>query len=423
VNSLLQLSPFFAAMILLMACSAFFSASEVALFYLQPRDRRAMASGTPGEQAAISLLQDPDQLLSAVLFWNLLINVTYFALASICSINIEKDPALGRTGAILFALLSLLAIIFFCEMFPKSVGVLMPRRLARALSLPLTLAVRAVGPLMPILRSINLISTRLLWPGFTPEPSLDVADLERAIEHSGNDESLIRQEQAVLQNIVRLSNIRVEEWMRPRAQFRTFKPPVGLADLAGSLPASGYLLITEPDGREIEKAIRLDNQFQLPNENLERLAEPVLYLPWCATVAGAFEKMSHRDREVTVVVNEYGETIGILSIEDILETVFTYSPSRTQRLLDLPPLEEIEPGKWRVVGLMSLNQFSRRLNLETPETSSVTVGGVIQETLQRLAEPGDRCQWGPCHFEVIDAPQRGTMLVELTIHPAEGEPT
>ena len=113
------------------------------------------------------------------------------------------------------------------------------------------------------------------------------------------------------------------------------------ADLNGLVPASGYLLVTEPDSQEIEKAIRLDNQYHLPQENLERFAEPVLYLPWCATVANALEKMSHRDREVTVVVNELGDTIGILTIEDILETVFVYSPSRTQRLLDMPPLEEL----------------------------------------------------------------------------------
>ena len=192
----------------------------------------------------------------------------------------------------------------------------------------MTIAVRAVDPLMPLLRGVNLVSTRLLWPNFKPEPFIDLNDLERAIEHSGNDESLIRQEQTVLQNIVQLSSIRVEEWMRPRAQFHIYSPPVSFDDLAGALPDSGYLLISEADSLEIEKAIRLDNQFRLPATHLEKLAEPVLYLPWCATVASALEKMSHRDREVTAVVNEYGETIGILSIEDILETVFSYSPSR-----------------------------------------------------------------------------------------------
>ena len=149
MDSFLQLLPWLMAMALLMACSGFFSASEAALFYLPPRDRRAMRSGTESEQAAVILLGDAERLLSAVLFWNLVINITYFAIASICSIWIEQNTSWGQTGAVVFAAVSLLSIIFFSEMLPKSIGVLTPRALARAVSFPLAMTVRLVDPLMP----------------------------------------------------------------------------------------------------------------------------------------------------------------------------------------------------------------------------------------------------------------------------------
>ena len=411
----MQLLPWLIDMAVLMACSGFFSASEAALFYLQARDRREMKTGSRAEQAAAILLKDPDRLLSAVLFWNLVINIVYFAISSKCAIRLEQDASMGQTAAVTFAVVSLLAIIFLSEMLPKSLAVLKPRSLSALVGLPLSWAVRVVDPLMPMLSSVNLVSRRLIWPGFKPEPFMDVTDLERAIEHSGKDAALIKQEQAVLQNIVQLSTIRVEEWMRPRTQFESFRPPVKLSDLNGVVPPSGYLLVTESDSEEIEKAIRLDNQYQLEEDNLERFAESVLYLPWCATVADAFEKMSHREREVTVVVNEFGDTIGILTIEDILETVFVYSPSRSERLLDMPPLVKISEDKWQVAGIMSLRQLAKRLEVEIPDTVSVTVGGVIQESVQRLAEAGDRCEWGPLQFLVIEAAQRGSMLVEVQI--------
>lgn len=404
-----------------MACSGFFSASEAALFYIQALDRRHLKNGTLAEQAAAALLSNPDRLLSAVLFWNLVINIAYFSIASICAIRIEESTNLGQGSAISFAAISLLSIIFFSEMLPKSVAVLKPRELAILVSMPLTFAVRVVDPLIPLLRSVNLISRRLIWPGFKTEPFMEVSDLERAIEHSGKDAAVIKQEQAVLKNVVQLSTIRVEEWMRPRTQFVSFTPPVKLADLKGEIPASGYLLVTEPDSREIEKAIRLDNQYHLDQDNLERFAEPVLYLPWCATVADALEKMSHRDHEVTVVVNEFGDTIGVLTIEDILETVFVYSPSRSERLLDLPPLEKISEDTWRVAGIMSLRQLARRLEVVIPETVSVTVGGVIQESMQRLAETGDQCEWGPFAFLVVEAKDRGVLQVEIRVLDEEGE--
>ena len=120
------------------------------------------------------------------------------------------------------------------------------------------------------------------------------------------------------------------------------------------------------------------------------------------------------------MVNEFGDTIGILTIEDILETVFAYSPSRVQRLLDVPAIENIGDDHWRVAGILSLRELSRRLNIPLPETSSVTVGGIVQETIQRLAETGDECSWGPFGFKVIEAAQRGTMLVELTLTEPTG---
>ena len=415
LNSILALLPLLIAMVALMAFSGFFSASEAALFYLRPRDRNALRSGNRAQQMAAELMKDPDRLLSAVLFWNLVINIAYFTLSSICALKIDRDENLGQGFALFFACFSLLSIIFFSEMLPKSLAVLKPKTLAGTVSIPLAVAIRIVDPLMPFLKSINTVSQRLLFPGFRSEPYMEIADLEKAIEHSGNDAALIKQEQAVLQNIVQLSEIRIDEWMRPRTQFVTFQPPVSLKDLSGAVPASGYLLISEPETEEVAQAIRLDNQFGMPTEDIERFAEPVLYLPWCATVADALEKMSHKDREVTAVVNEYGDTIGILTVEDILETVFTYAPSRSKRILDLNPLHKIEEGKWIVSGMMSLRRLARTLEVETPATHSVTVGGVIQESMQRLAEKNDICDWGPFHLRVVEAPQRGNMIVELTM--------
>lgn len=415
------LLPMIIPMIGLIGLSAFFSSSEAALFYLTTTQLRRMSQGTQSEQVAVQLLGNGDRLLTAILFYNLLINIAYFTLASICSLRLEESHGGSQTIAVLFALMALLVLIFCSEMVPKSVAVIAPQAVARFFAIPLSLMVRLVDPLMPSLNLINKVSTRLIWPNFKPEPAIDIGDLEQAILLSTGDQALIRQEQAVLNNVVQLSNIRVEEWMRPRPQLTIFAPPVRLEDLNGTLPAGGYLLIAEKGSAEIEKAIRLDNQFELPPNHLEKMAEPVLYLPWCATVATALEKMSHRDREVTVVVNEFGETIGIITIEDILETVFTYSPSRTRRLLDKEPVQEIGPNRWLVLGMTNLRLLAKRLNLEFPETTNVTVAGVIQEQLQRLAEKGDRCVWGPCDFHVIETGQRGHLLVELSVHLATEE--
>lgn len=420
LDSFLELFPWLIAMTLLMAGSGFFSAGEAALFYLRPRIRESMRSGNAGEKMAFQLTERPERLLSAILFWNLVINIAYFAISSIIAIRLENSDS--RSASILFAIVSLLAIIFFSEMLPKNIAVLQPRRLASTFSLPLSFAVRVVDPIMPLLRSVNLISRRLIWPGFEPESYMDVADLERAIEHTADNADLIKQEQTVMQNIVRLSSTRVDEWMRPRTQFVTFRPPVSRIDLIKhGLPDSGYLLVSEADSEEVSHAIRLDNQYQLADDEIERFAEPVQYLPWCATVAEAFELMSQRQREVTVVVNEYGDTIGVLTIEDILETVFDDSPSRARRLLDIEPLTKIDDSTWQVSGMMSLRRLSKQLELDLPETDNVTLGGAMQQQLQKLCEVGDHCQWGALELKVLATDAPGGLLVELKMSPVSEE--
>ncbi len=414
-----ELLPWLAGMLVLVMLSGFFSCSEAALFYLKPSQRQKLVVGNRSQRIAARLMQNPEQLLSGILFYNLAVNVLYFSISSICSLHIERTEQAGGFAAVVFGAISLLVLIFLGEMLPKTVAVLVPLRLCQWVAIPLSFAIQLVSYVTPFLDRVNTISRRILWPGFEPEPYLDSDDLEKAIEISGADRAIVRQEQAALRNMVELSSIRVDEWMRPRTQFRVFRPPVSLADLNQQVPEGDYVLVAESDNDEIASAIRLDRFRELPNSNLEALANPVVYLPWCSTVADALQSMNTDEREVTVIVNEYGETIGVLTIEDILETVFVYSPSRSKLLLDKNPLHPIDENRWVVAGIMSMRQLARRLNVEIPRTHSITVAGVIQETMQRMANVGDECTWGPFHFRVIDMAGLGCIAVELTLERRE----
>jgi CBS domain containing-hemolysin-like protein len=219
----------------------------------------------------------------------------------------------------------------------------------------------------------------------------------------------------VLGNIVSLSDIRVDELMRPRTQFLAFRPPVSLDDLQGKIPPSGYLLMTEAESDDVAAAIPLKYLSDIPANQLEHHAVPVVYVPWCAPASAALEEMRLRDRKVAAVVNEFGETIGILTFDDLLATIFTDSPSRSARLLRTSPIAQAQPGIWHVTGMTSLRRLARYFQVELPETHNVTVAGVTQEVLQRLPARGDEVAWGPFRWTVLDAPERGQLTVELTL--------
>lgn len=413
MSLLIRYSPWLSAMLVLIFCSAFFSSSEAAFFYLHRADRRRMSRGSRAQRAAAALLNEPDRLLTAVLFWNLLANLAYFTIASIISIQLERDG--HASGAGVFAVASLLVMIILSEMLPKSLAVLKPAGLAIAVCAPLTAAVRLLDPVLPVFRVANLLSLRLLWPRFRPEPYLCVGDLERAVELSTTDAALLEQEQKVLQSIVLLSEIRADELMRPRIQFLSFPPPVSLADLQGRMPPSGYLLVTEPDSDEVAAAITLRSLSNIPTEQLEHHARPVVYVPWCTTCAEVLEAMRRQGRQVAAVVNEFGETIGILTFDDILDTIFSRAPSRSERLLRREPICQVADDRWHATGMTSLRRLVRYFGIQRPASKSVTLAGVVQEVLERLPQPGDECRWGPFKLKVLDVLDRGQLLVELTI--------
>lgn len=415
---LAEQTPWLIAMGLLMLASGYFSASEAALFSLGRQDRRQLAAGNPAQRMAAGLLNDTDRLLGAVLFGNLMVNVAYFAISSILSIHLKR--AGHQTASGVFALGSLLVLILLGEMLPKSLAVLSPRRVAPGVALPLAGLIRLLDPILRGFRLVNLLSLRVLWPQFQPEPYLRVGDLERAVEMSTADAALLEQEQKVLQSMVRLSEIPVDELMRPRTRCVSFRPPVALADLHGELPSSGYLLVTEPDSDEVAAAVALADVIELPAEHLERIAQPVAYVPWCTSVAQALEIMLRGERRVAAVVNELGETIGVLTFEDILDTVFLQTSSRSERLLRRVPIRQVAPEVWQVTGMTSLRRLARYFGIPRPASRSVTVAGVLQEELERLPAPGDECSWGPFHFKVLETPERGQLLVELT-RPAPAE--
>lgn len=405
----LEILPWLIAMAVLIGCSAFFSASEAALFSLRPVDRRTLASGNTGQRAAASLLSDPERVLSAVLFWNLVVNIVYFVIASIVEHHLPLDSRFVwslRIGA-------LLTIIFCSEMLPKTLAVLTAPQLAAYVSLPLAIMVRVVDPIMPAFSLAMLVSRRLIWPGFEPEESLGAADLERAIELSTSDAKLLQQEQIILRNIVALSDLRADESMRPRNQLQTFCPPVHLDDLSGTMTLSGYLFIVNPESDTIAEYVRLHSLWSLHPEHLEAAAEPVVYVPWCATLADTFGIMQAKDRDVAVVVNENGDGIGVVTTDDVLDVAFTEKSSRSERLLNHAPIEAVEPDLWRATSMTNLRRLAQYFRLELPPTHHITIGGVVQEALQRMPLVQDRCCWGPFEFEVIDMDHDGRMTLHV----------
>lgn len=397
-------------MLALMLVSGFFAASETAVFSLSRDELRNLQFGRPRERLVADLLLDPDRVLTAVLFWNLVANLSVFAVSVAIAHRLVSEGRPAEAGVI--GAFGLVGEIIFGEVLPKSLAVVFSRRLAPLVSRPLSWSVAALDPLMPGLRRVTRLARRAFWPHLRTEPYLRSEDLERAIDLSVQRDEVIRHERQALHMILDFSEITAEEIMRPRGTYLTFEPPVSLADLNGQVPPSDYILITEPDSENIDRAVPLADFSSIPSEHLERVAEEVVHVPWCATLAFTLQSLRDRLASVASVVNEYGETIGIITYEDLLDTLLVEESSRTRRVLGREPVLEIAPDRYHVEGMTTLRYLARRLEIpdyDPADDPQVTVAGLLQEELERIPLVGDEGVWRGYRIRVIDADPRGQL--------------
>lgn len=408
-------------MLVLLIGSAFFSSSEAALFYLTRDDRERFVHGTRAQRRVVALLSLPEKLLTSILFWNLVINVAYFALASHIGLALDKQGHHQAAAGITIG--ALLTIILLSEMLPKNLAVLWPRAVACLLSLPLAGAIQILSPILPTLRAINRISLRTLLPNFQREAYLELRDIERAISLSTPDKTLARQEELVLHQIVSLSEMSAEELMRARMGLVFHHAPVSLEDVRQNPPNSGYLLVAESGSEEIERAMPVSQLGSVTAETLEKECERVPYVPWCASGAATLDVLKHSRGGLAVVVNEHGETIGIVTFDDVMQALFTNPAVHDAAPTAAPTIELLEEGRYRLDGAVTLRRLSKQCGLNLPAAKSVTVAGMLQESLQRLPAEGDEVIWGEYRFTVIDSPRPGrlTAIVEQLPEAEQGD--
>lgn len=420
MSSIAEAWPWLFAMGVLILLSALFSGSEAALFSLNHRNRKSLPRAGIGGRIAAHLLEDPERLLSAVLFWNLLINMTYFAITAIVGAKLELDETAGHAVPILFTILSLLAIIFFSEMLPKSLAVLAPMRLSVLVGPPLSLAVRLVSPVLPLVAVTNLAASRLIWPTFEPEPEIDLADIERAIELGTDDAALLQRERMALQGLVEMAETRVSELMRPRNKLWLCSDLSDRSLVAENMPPSGYLMVTDAKGEMIVKAIgvRMLRPSQL--DDLKSVAEPVIYVPWSALVSQVLDQLNDEDRSVAVVVNEFGELVGAVSIDHILRRVLAPRPGADSDVFGTADIQQIGPDHYRVLGTASMRSLTKQLGIDVSGEGITTVAGFIQRHNERLPRLGDTAPMGHFTLTVVEQ-QDDAIWIAVQATPSAAE--
>ena len=409
-------------LVALLAASAFCSASEAALFSLSWVQRKKLNPQRASDERIQSLLANADRLLSGVLLWNLSVNMLFFALVGGLSTRLARQEG-GQWWAAVTSLVAMAMVILFGELLPKSLAVLAPLPISRWVSLPLSIALRLIDPVASALRWFSEMSRRLLMPGIEAESYLATSDLEQAIELSSEDSALVTQEKTVLRQVIQLSDLRAEEWMKPLSHYPIQRPSAQKSwSLQGNTQVK-YLLIADQSGTDIVASVPLADLSYKQLGEWERAKQPVLVVPWCAQLSSVQQQMSQQARQVAVVVNEYGEIVGVITWEDLIDAMFEIpSPQAPLVSSSLAEGAESPSPRWVVSGGVSLKRIERHLGVRFPKSRFLTFSGLLQDQLRRDGVPGDVILWEGYQLRVMESSAGGDVKIELTqLESQEGE--
>ena len=364
------------ALVFLVACSAFFSASETAFSSLnQIRLKSRAEDGDASAARVLAMAEKYDKLLSTILIGNNIVNI---AAASIGTILFTR--ALGaERGATMSTIVLTIVVLIFGEVTPKSLAKEMPETVATAVS--------------PMLNLLMVLFTPLTWL-FS---------------------------QWLIRSAIEFDDVEVEEILTPRVDVVAVEDNTSLDEVAQTFAESGYSrLPVYHDTIDNIIGVVHEKDFYLARlkkeTSLEELVKPTLYTTGSTQISQLLRTLREQHHHLAVVVDEYGGTEGIITLEDILEELVGEIWDEHDEATE--DFHKQSDGSWIVLGSASVDDLFEMLGLpEDEDIDSNTVNGLVQEKTCHLPKVGDRFTLGSYDGVVTRTAKRRVTEVRLT--PAE----
>ena len=404
------------ALVFLVACSAFFSASETAFSSLnQIRLKSRAEDGDASAARVLAMAEKYDKLLSTILIGNNIVNI---AAASIGTILFTR--ALGaERGATMSTIVLTIVVLIFGEVTPKSLAKEMPETVATAVSPMLNLLMVLFTPLTWLFSQWKRLLGHFVHS--TEEDTITEGELMTMVSEAENDGELTDRESQLIRSAIEFDDVEVEEILTPRVDVVAVEDNISLEELAQTFAESGYSrLPVYHDTIDNIIGVVHEKDFYLARlkkaATVEDLIAPTLYTTGSTQISQLLRTLREQHHHLAVVVDEYGGTEGIITLEDILEELVGEIWDEHDEATE--DFHKQSDGSWIVLGSASVDDLFETLGLpEDEDIDSNTVNGLVQEKTCHLPKVGDRFTLGSYDGVVTRTAKRRVTEVRLT--PAE----
>jgi gliding motility-associated protein GldE len=407
--------------VLLLLCSAMISGSEVAFFSLTPSDRKKLEEGSgkrPG--LVLSMLVNPERLLGTILITNNFINVGIVILSAFL-MNQTMDFGSSKSLQFLIQVIIVtLLLLLFGEILPKLYANLYAARFSLAMAYPLKFCERLFYPVSSILIfSTSLVNKRLA----KKKQNISMDDLSGALELTADD---ISDEKTILEGIIKFGNIDVKEIMKSRIDVVSADISTRLDELIKIAVESGYSRIPVFNKTFDQVKGILYVKDLLPHLQKSRsfkwqsLIRPPYYVPENKKIDDLLNEFQTKKIHMAIVVDEYGGTSGIITLEDIIEEIVGEITDESDEDEDI--FEKISDREYLFDGKILLNDLYKIIEVDDEVFSDIrgdsdTLAGLILELKGDFPENGETAEYRDFKFVIEAVDKRRIRKIRLKIGP------
>jgi len=407
----------FALLACLIVISGYFSGSETGMMSLNRYRLKHLANtGHKGAKRVEKLLNRPDRLIGLILIGNNLVNILASAIATILGMRIYGDIGVAIATGVLT-----LVILVFAEVTPKTIASLFPERVSYASSILLIILMKVLSPLVILVNFITNGFIRILGVKARHDATdhLSSEELRTVVNEAG---SLIPQRhQDMLVSILDLEHVTVNDIMVPRNEITGIDINDDWKSIVRQLTHSphGRIVLYRDQIDEVVGMLRLREAYRLMleknefnKETLLRAADEIYFIPEATPLNIQLLKFQRNKQRIGLIVDEYGDINGLVTLEDILEEIvgeFTTSiaPSLS---------EEITPqsdGSFLIEGSANIRDINKGLQWTLPTNGPRTLNGLILEHLEDIPESHLSVQVASHPMEIVELEENRIKLVRV----------
>lgn len=407
---------YFAILAFLMLLSAFFSGSETALMALNRyRLQHKAKTGHRGARYAERLLRKPDRLIGVILLGNNLTNILITQLATYVGFRLSGEIGVAVATGILT-----LVLLIFAELTPKTLAALHSEQVAYPAAYIYRPLMSRFSPMTWLAWLVNQISNGLLRLfGVDPKAQASLAlsaDEIKSVLYEGD--TIPESHQEMLANVLDLEQVTVEDIMIPRNELMGLDLEDEWDDLVEQITCSQHTRL--PVYREsiddivgfvhLRKLLYLMHEGEFNRTNFEALIREPYYVPEGTTLTKQLLSFQNEKRRVGLVVDEYGDIQGLITLEDILEEIvgeFTTDP------LDTKEIFPQHDGSYIVDGGTHIRDINKALHWHLPTNGPKTLNGLITEFMEMIPESGTSLKLHDYPIEIVIADNNAVKTARL----------